>query len=104
MERHSTYNVKKTAKTWESFGKSYTGDRATAATLMQLARPTGWYPNDPIADEAVAKTAPSNDEPEPAPVSVHSNIANDIAVARVINAPMPATTGTLMHMLAWLVR
>jgi hypothetical protein len=36
--------------------------------------------------------------------SVHSNIANDIAVAWVINAPMPATTGTLFHMLAWLVR
>ena len=37
-------------------------------------------------------------------ISVHSNIANDIAVAWVINAPMPATTGTLLHMLAWLVR
>lgn len=59
--RHPTYDAKKTAKTWDSFRRPYTsGQRATAATLMHMAKATGWYPNDdyPRAPEPAETASP----------------------------------------------
>jgi hypothetical protein len=66
--KHSTYDEKKTIKTWESFNKPYSGTRATAATLMAMALPTGWYPQDPTASDA----APEDDSAKAKPVKVET--------------------------------
>ncbi len=63
--KHPTYDAKKTLKTYASFDKPYAGARATAATIIYMAKQAGscWYPNDPIAEEVVAENTPPSDEP-----------------------------------------
>jgi hypothetical protein len=69
--KHPTYDAKKTLKTYESFDKPYAGERATAATLIHMAKQagSGWYPNDPIDEEAAA--------PKAEPVEVETPAAPD---------------------------
>jgi hypothetical protein len=82
--RHPTYDAKKTLKTYESFDKSYIGARATAATIVYIARQTGssWYPNDPIDDEAVAT-------PEAEPAEVETPAPDHGAETAKADAPKP---------------
>jgi hypothetical protein len=79
--KHPSYDGKKTLKTYESFDKAYSGQRATAATIVYIARQTGsnWYPLDPI-DEGVAT-------PEAKPVEAETPIPNH--EPEPVNSPKP---------------
>jgi hypothetical protein len=97
--RHPTYDAKKTAKTWDSFRRPYTsGQRATAATLMRMARAHGWYPNDDLEPPEPAESASplpngKGGEVEPPRVSqTAATPADDSAPPAAEPEPKPETS------------